>query len=171
MISFFKKGDRKDIQNYRPITILSACSKILEKLLYNKLLSFLKKCNALANVYHGFIGKKSTETASHTFIESVQEALDRHVHVVGNFLDLSKAYDIINHNTLLDKVDSCGVSSANMWFKSHLTNRTQFVEMSRTDHTRRGFPFLPRVTAHGVPQSSILGCLLYLVYSVETTYH
>jgi len=128
----FKKGDKLDIQNYRPISILSAFSKILEKLMYN--LSFLKKHNTLANVQQGFRAKKSTETASHSFIESVQEALDNHLHVVGIFLDLSKAYDVINHDILLDKLDSYGVrGSVNMWFKSYLTNRTQFVEISHTN--------------------------------------
>jgi len=112
---------------------------------------------------------KSTEPASHSFIESIQEALDRHLlHVVGIFLDRSKAYDIINHNMLRDKVDSYGVrGSENMWFKSYLTKRTQFVEIFHTDrsnHTQRRFQSLLRVTAHGVPQGSILGPLLYFVY-------
>lgn len=58
---------------------------------------------------HGFIENKSTETASHSFIESVQEALDRHLHVGVIFLELSKVYDVINHNMLLDKLNSYGV--------------------------------------------------------------
>ena len=81
------------MQNYRPISILSAFYKILEKLIYNRLLSFLKKHNELTNMQHGFMENKSTETASHSFRESVQEALDRHLKEVGIFLDLSKAYD------------------------------------------------------------------------------
>jgi hypothetical protein len=149
-----KKENRQDIQKYRPISTLSAFSKILEKLMCNRLLSFLKKHNALANLKHGFMENKSTESASHSFMESVQEAPQRHLHVGGIFLDLSKTYDIINHNMLLEKVDSYGVrGSANMWFKSYLTNRTQFVEISQTDrsnHTRHRFQSLPRVTAHGV---------------------
>ena len=77
---------------------------------------------------------KSTETNSHLVIESVQEALNEHLYVVGIFLDLSKVYDIINHNILLNKLDSYGVrGSSSMWFKSYLTNRTQFVEVSRTN--------------------------------------
>ena len=164
----FKREDRQDIQNYRPISILSVFSKIIEKLIYNKLVSFLKKHNALANVQHEFMEKTSTGTASHSFIESVQEALDSHVHVVGIFLNLYKTYDVINHNMLLDKVDSYGVrGSANMWFKSYLTNRTNIIEISQTcrsSHTQRIFQSLPRVTAHGVLQGSILGPLLYFIY-------
>jgi hypothetical protein len=86
---------------------------------------------------------KSTETASHSFIQSVQEALDRHLLAVGIFFNLSKAYDVINHNRLLDKLDSCGIrGSVNRWFQSYLTNRTQFVKISQMDrskHTQHRF--------------------------------
>jgi len=95
----FKKGDRQDMQNYRSISILSALSKILEKLMYNRLLSFPKKHNVLINMLHGFKDNKSTETTSHSFIESVQEALDRHLHIVGIFLYLPKVYDATLHTT------------------------------------------------------------------------
>jgi hypothetical protein len=111
---------------------------------------------------------KSTETASHLFIQSVQEALDRHLHAVGIFLDLSKAYDVINHNRLLDKLDSYGIrGSVNKWFQSYLTNRTQFVEKSQTDrskYTQHRFQSSSRAISYSVPQGSILGPLLFLIY-------
>jgi sarcosine oxidase/L-pipecolate oxidase len=111
---------------------------------------------------------KPTDVASHLFIESVQEASDRHLHVIGIFLDLSKAYDVINHSMLLDKLDSYGVrGSANKWVISYLTNRKQFVEIFHTDgsnHTLRKCQSSPRVNAHGVPQGSILGPLLFMVH-------
>ena len=111
---------------------------------------------------------KSTETASHSFIQSVQEALDRHLHAVGIFLNLSKAYDVINHNRLLDKLDSYGIrGSVNSWFQSYLTNRAQFVEISQTDrnkYTPHRFQSSSRVTSYGIPQGSILGPHLFLIY-------
>ena len=114
------------------------------------------------------LGRKNPQTASHSFIESVQEALDNHLHALGIFLDLSKAYDVINHVILLYKLESYGVrGSANMWFKSYLTNQTQFVEISHTNKnnfTRDRFHSTTRVIKHGVPQGSILGHLLFLVY-------
>jgi hypothetical protein len=84
------KKDRQDIQNYRPISILSVFSIPLEKLMYNRLLLFLKKHNILTSE------QQSTETASHSFIQSIQEALDKPLYAVGIFIDLSKAYNVIN---------------------------------------------------------------------------
>ena len=135
--------------------------------MYNRLLSFFNKYTILTNVQHGFRPKKSTETASHSFIESIQEALDNHLHVLGIFLDLSKAYGVLNHVILLDKLESYGVrGSANMWFKSYLSNRTQFVEIShinKNNFTQDRFHSTTRAIRHRVPQGSILGPLLFLV--------
>jgi hypothetical protein len=131
IIPLYKNGDKYAMQNYRPISVLSAFLKILEKLMYNRLLSFLKKHHILIESQHGFIENKSTESASQSFIESVQEALDNQIKAIGIFLDLSKAYDVINHKTLLDKLDSYGVrGTLNDWFKSYLSGRTQVVEIS-----------------------------------------
>jgi len=156
----FKKGDRQDINNYRPISILSVFSKPLEKLMHNRLLLSLKRYNILTSKQHGFMESKSTEIASHSFIQSVQEALDRHLHAVSIFLDTSKAYDVINHNRLLDKLDSYGIrGSVNNWFQSYLTNRTQFVEISQMDRNKyiqRRFQSSLRATSYGIPQGSIL---------------
>jgi len=98
--------------------------------MHNRLLLFLKRHNILTCEQHGYMESKSAETTSDLFIQSVQEALDRHLHAVGIFLELSKAYDVINYNRLLDKLDSYGIrGSVNNWFQSYLTNRTQFVEI------------------------------------------
>jgi len=164
----FKNGDRQDIKNYRPISILPVFSKPLEKLMHSRLLLFLKKHNILTSEQHGFMESKSTETASHSFIQNVQEALDKQQHVVGIFLDISKAYDVINHNRLLDKLDSYGIRGlGKKWFQSYLTNRTQFVEITQREkgkHIQYRFQSSTKTTLYGIPQGSILGPLLFLVY-------
>jgi hypothetical protein len=149
----FKKGARQDIQNYRTISILSVFSKPLQKLMHNRLLLFLKRHNILTSEQQGFKESKSTETASHSFIQSVQEAIDRHLHAVGIFLDLSNAYDVINHNSLLDKLDLYGIrGSVNKWFQLYFTNRTKFVEISQMDrskHTQHSFQSSLRAQSWG----------------------
>jgi len=142
-------------------------SKPLEKLIYNRLLLFVKKHNILTSEQHGFTECKSTETASHSFIQSVKEALDKHLYVVCIFLDLSKAYNVINHKRLLDKLDSYRIrGSVYKWFQSYLANRTQFVEISQIDKnkcTQHKFQSSLRTITRGVPQGSILGPLLFLI--------
>jgi hypothetical protein len=94
--------------------------------MYHRLLPFLKKFNILADEQKGYRDNKSTETACHTRMESIQRALDNNLHVVGIFLDLTKAYDIINHDTLFYKLESYDVRSiSNLWFKSYLSQGTQ----------------------------------------------
>jgi hypothetical protein len=80
-----KKGGRQDVWNYRPISILPVFSKILEMFMFNRLKSFVYKHNILSEAQDGLRKMKSTETASHTFIESTQQAIDQCLHVVGYF--------------------------------------------------------------------------------------
>ena len=77
--------------------------------MYNKLLCFFFKFNILADEQHGFLENKSTITASHSFIEKIQQAFDSNLHAIGIFLDLTKAFDVINHNILLSKLQSYGI--------------------------------------------------------------
>jgi hypothetical protein len=125
VISLYKKEDVHDVKNYRPISILSVFKNILEKLMYNRLIPFLIQNDILTEAQNGFRKNKSTDTASQSFIESIQEALDRGLHAIGVFFDLSKAYDVINRYILLDKLDSYGIrGESNSWFRSYLVNRS-----------------------------------------------
>jgi len=115
-----KKCDKLDIQNYRLISVLSVFSKILEKIMCHRLI-FLKKFNISAGEHVGFRDNKCTETACHTFIENIRQLLDTNLHVVGIFLNVFKAYDVINHDSLLYRLESYGVKgNLNLWYKSYM---------------------------------------------------
>jgi len=167
----FKKGDEQDMENYRPISILSIFSEVLEKLMFNKLYSFVEKYNILTDAQHGFRGGRSTETACQSFTESIIEVLHNHLNAVGIFLDLSKAYDVLNHQILLDKLEIYGVRRVlKSWFKSYLSNRIQFVEIAKigNNNTLHRYSSLYRETTYRVLQGSILGPILFLLYINES---
>jgi hypothetical protein len=128
----------------------------------------LKRQNILSEAQHGFREKKSNETASQLFMENVQEALDNQKKAIGIFLDLSKAYDVIKRKTLLDKLDLYGVRGIiNNWFKSYLSRRTQLVEipyLNKKNSLQDKVKSLISEDKYGVPQGSIWGTLLFLLY-------
>jgi hypothetical protein len=132
------------------------------------MLSFVKKFNILADVQNGFRDNKSKETACHTFTENIQRALDKNVHVVGIFLDLSKAYGVINHDILLYKLESYGVrGNLNLWFNSYLSQCMQFVSLTQTDYTNfmlNRYLSSSKVMLQGALQGSILGPLIFLLH-------
>jgi len=129
-----KRGHKKDIQNYRPIAVLSVFSKLLEKLVYNRLRAFIEGNAVLSEAQHGFRTMKSTETALQTFIQSTQEAIEKKLNPNGIFLDLTKAYDVLSHKVLLSKLHSYGIRGVeNLWFESYLSHHKQCVEINTTD--------------------------------------
>jgi hypothetical protein len=154
----YKKGNIHEVQNYRPISILSVFSKILEKLMYNSLTSFIIKNNILTEAQHGFRANKSTETASQSFLESIQDAVDRGQHAIEIFFDLTKAYDVINHDILLGKLNSYGIRGmTNSWLKSYLAHRKQFVEINQINGRRQNkYISSSKEMKHRVPQGSVL---------------
>lgn len=158
VIPLFKSDDKRMINNYRPISILPVFSKIIEKLMHRRLKNFLDKNNVLTSSQFGFRRGHSTELAIINMIDKVTEAVDKKIECVGVFLDLSKAFDTIDHDILLQKLNLLGVRGVvNNWFGSYLSNRQQFVEISHKRST------LMRISC-GVPQGSILGPLLFILY-------
>ena len=157
-IPIFKKGSKLLVSNYRPISLLSNINKILEKLMYSRIYDFLTKFNILYDLQFGFRSKHSTSHALINIIEKINKSLDSKKSVCGLFVDFQKAFDTVNHSILLDKLYNYGIRGpAHDWFKSYLSNRTQFVSIL-------GFQSTTHPQPHGVPQGSVLGPLLFLIY-------
>jgi hypothetical protein len=112
----FKKGAPNEIENYRPFSLVSTFSKVLEKVVSIRLINFLEKHNMFTESQHGFCKDKSTNTELVNFLEDVYKSLDNKEVCVGLFIDLSKAFDIVNNNILLQKLDTYGIRGiAHRW--------------------------------------------------------
>ncbi|KAL0821890.1 hypothetical protein ABMA28_005290 [Loxostege sticticalis] len=153
----YKGGDEEDISNYRPISILPAVSKILEKLLNIRLLNYLNKFNKLSSSQFGFRRGKSTEDAILELSSFVTRQLDKSKKCLSVFLDLKKAFDTVSIPILVRKLEKIGVRGTPLaLFENYLSERKQKVRLSgcTSDYVD--------VTC-GVPQGSVLGPTLFLV--------
>lgn len=158
VIPLFKNGDKKIVSNYRPVSLLSVFSKILERLMYNRLLRFITKHDILYKHQFGFRNKYSTALALTLLTDKISDSFNNENVTIGVFLDFSKAFDTVNHQILLQKLEHYGIRGlAYSWMQSYLTNRSQFVSYNNVcSNTEKIFT--------GVPQGSVLGPLLFLLY-------
>lgn len=158
VVPIIKSGDRKLASNYRPISVLSAFSKILEKLTYNRLTEFLDTLNIITDSQYGFRRKHSTETTLLKLTTKILESMDENMYTLGISLDLSKVFDSLDHSILLDKLEHYGMRGVTLdWFRSCITNRKQLVQYQNCKSSSTSVQC-------GVPQGSILGPLLFLLY-------
>ena len=128
VLPLFKKGDREIFSNYRPISLLTCFSKLFEKVAYNQLQSYLDKLDILYQFQFGFRKQYNTDLAVSFLSNRIAEALEKQEHSIGIFLDLSKAFDTVDHSILLNKLNLYGIRGLPLqWFSSYLSERQQYV--------------------------------------------
>ena len=159
VVPIFKGGDKTNLSNYRPISMLPQFSKLLEKLYNNRLMSFLKYKDILYNGQYGFRENHSTSLALMELVEEITSNIDKRLCTTGVFIDLRKAFDTIDHSILIHKLNHYGIRGlASHWLTSYLSSRKQYVcienDVCSNDKT----------ILCGVPQGSILGPILFLLY-------
>ena len=158
VIPVYKSGSKVLRNNYRPISLLPIFNVLLEKLVYTRLSSFLEKHQTFTKFQFGFRPKHSTIHAILLILDKIQKAIEAGNYSCGVFLDLSKAFDTVNHGILLKKLEFYGIRGLpKAWFSSYLSNRKQFVSIGNTTSDFRSINC-------GVPQGSVLGPQLFLIY-------
>ena len=166
VVPIYKASDNTSLNNYRPISLLPASSKLLEKIMFDKVMGFLNSHDVLYKQQYGFRPKHST---IHPIIHFLNHCAETNNEIntkctLAIFCDLAKAFDVINHEILLKKLNRYGIRGiVNSWFRNYLANRKQFVMFQET-HS----PLMNIMC--GVPQGSILGPLLYLIYVNDIPY-
>ena len=154
VIPILKKQSKVDYANYRPISLLSN----IEKLMYKRLSNFLDINNLIYSLQFGFRQKYSTTHALINLTESIRQTLDEGSFGCGIFVDLQKAFDTVDHKILLHKLEFYTIRGVcNDWFKSYLSDRKQFVSINGYNSD-----LIPVI--YGVPQGSVLGPRLFLIY-------
>jgi hypothetical protein len=158
VIPLFKGGDSHHCNNYRPVSVLCILSKVFERIFYKRLLNFLNQEAILYDKQFGFRKSNSTQMPLVLLVDEILKAFENKSNVLGVFLDFSKAFDTVNHSILLQKLEYYGIRGTALdWIKSYLFNRKQFVYYG-------GEKSCLKTISHGVPQGSILGPLLFLIY-------
>ena len=158
VIPLYKNKNPQHLNNYRPISLLPSISKILERVVHCRLNNFMSQNNLFYPSQYGFRKGRSTISAISEFTSDILKSLDQNKNTIGVFLDLSKAFDTINHDTLLKKLQHYGVrGKALEWFTNYLTKRQQYVRYHEIDSVLQEM-------VCGVPQGSVLGPLLFIIY-------
>ena len=158
VIPCHKKGSTKDVNNFRPISLLSIFSKIMEKLMASRLNRFLEEHSIIFPNQYGFRAGCSTTHSLISITETIKKTMENEKYGCGVFIDLKKAFDTVNHEILLLKLEHYGIRNAALkWFRSYLTDRKQYVYLSGVNSEVKSI-------SCGVPQGSVLGPLLFLLY-------
>lgn len=154
----YKSKEKNNYQNYRPIAILPTIEKIIEKYVLGHLNKYLKDNNILNINQYGFQQNKSTEQALQAFADKINESMNTKSHALALFIDLSKAFDTIEHKELLKTLETIGIRARYLnWFESYLKNRKFLVKVENELSDAKTLNL-------GVPQGSMLGPIMFLIY-------
>jgi len=161
VVPIFKKGDKTNMNNYRPISLLPVISKVFEKVLNNRINQHLNENNLIDDNQYGFRPEHSTEDAIVKFVDHIEKELTKRKHVVSIFVDVSKAFDSCDHQILIKKLEKIGLRGKNLdIMKSYLLDRKQEVFIGNIS----GGSFKINI---GVGQGTILGPTLFKIYIMD----
>ena len=156
--SIYKKGARNRAENYRPISLTSIVCKLMEKFIKQEIQDYLLDNDLLSKIQHGFISGRSTVTQLLRYLdECIEQICDGSV-VDAIYLDFSKAFDTVPHRRLMSKLESYGITGkVKQWVLSFLSGRSQTVKVNNDESP-------PAPVISGIPQGSVLGPLLFVIY-------
>ena len=164
VIPLYKGKDSDQIINYRPIYLLITISKVLEKLIYKRTIKFIDKYGLLYDSQYGFRSKRSCEHAILELVGNILDSKNAKHHSCALFLDLSKAFDTLNHNILLNKLEKYGIRGVcNDWFRSHLNNRRLICKINTAENTNIKSDHFNIM--YGTSQGSCLGPLSFILFT------
>ena len=160
IVPVFKDGDCHNYTNYRPISLISSFAKLLEKIVARQIVRFLNEQNIIYKHQYGFRATHNTSQPVLHFADKIYNALNQNpqAKTLSIFIDLKKAFDTVDHTILLKKMEHYGIRGlSNVWFQNYLSEREQFVYINGAESSKQKI-------LCGVPQGSVLGPLLFLIF-------